>query len=103
MQIGLFQDFEDSKSTSGGTLCIFGSRTFVPRSETCKKQTSVSHSSKEAEVCLFWDAGLRMNGVPDLDLWDSVIEVCHSSPNQTNKTKDVRERHGETVREKVTS
>ena len=34
-RLGLFQDsdfagdLEDSKSTSGGTLCIFGSHTFV--------------------------------------------------------------------------
>ena len=52
---GLFQDsdfagdFEDSKSTSGGFLCIFGSQTLVPRSWMCKKQTSASHSSTEAE------------------------------------------------------
>ena len=26
-----------------------------------------------------------------LDLWDLVIELCHSSPKQTNKTNDVRE------------
>ena len=59
----------------------------------CKKQTSVSHSSTEAEViCL--DAGLRMDGTPALDLWDLVIEVFHSSPNQTNKTKDAREPRG---------
>ena len=32
-----------------------------------------------------------MAGIPALDLWDLVIEVFHSSPNQTNKTKDVRE------------
>ena len=56
----------------------------------CKKQTSVSHSCTEAEV-IFLDAGLRMDGIPALDLRDSVIEVFHSSPNQTNKTKDVRE------------
>ena len=29
-----------------------------------------------------------------LDLWDLVIEVFHSSPNQINKTKDVREPQG---------
>ena len=40
-------DLEDSKSTSGGTLCIFGSHTFVPVSWMCKKQTAVSHSSTE--------------------------------------------------------
>ena len=49
-RLGLFQDsdfagdLEDSKSTSGGTLCIFGSHTFVPISWMCKKQTSVSHN-----------------------------------------------------------
>ena len=41
-RLGLFQDsdfagdLEDSKSTSGGTLCIFGSHTFVPISWMCK-------------------------------------------------------------------
>ena len=83
-------DLEDSKSTSGGVLCIFGSQTFVPISWMCKKQTSVSHSSTEAEV-ISLDAGLRMDGIPALDLWDLVVGVFHFSPNQTNKTKDVRE------------
>ena len=55
-RLGLFQDsdfggdLEDSKSTSGGTLCVFGSHTFVPISWMCKKQTSVSHSSTESEI-----------------------------------------------------
>ena len=52
-RLGLFQDsdfardLEDSKSTSGGTLCIFGSHTFVQISWMCKKQTSASHSSTD--------------------------------------------------------
>ena len=52
-RVGLFQDsdsagvLEDSKSTSGRVLCIFGSRTFVQQL-MCKKQTSVSHSSRTA-------------------------------------------------------
>ena len=85
-RLGLFQDsdlagdLEDSKSTSAGTLCIFGSHTFVPISWMCKKQTSVSHSSTESEM-MSLDAGLRMDGNPALDLWDLVIEVFHSSPN----------------------
>ena len=101
-RLGLFQDsdfagdLEDSQSTSGGTLCVFGSHTFVPISWMCKKQTSVSHSSTEAEI-ISLDAGLRMDGIPALTLsifWELVIEVFHSSPNQTNKTKDVREPQG---------
>ena len=56
------------KSTSGGTLCVFGSHTFVPISWMCKKQTSVSHSSTESEI-ISLDAGLRLGGIPALDLW----------------------------------
>ena len=68
-------------------LWIFGSHTFVPISWMCKKQTSVSHSSTEAEV-ISLDAGLRMDRISALDLWDLVIEAFHSSPNQTNKSED---------------
>ena len=55
-RLGLFQDsdvardLEDSKSTSGGTLCVFGSHTFVPISWMWKKQTSVSHSSSQTQA-----------------------------------------------------
>ena len=52
----------------------------------CKKQTSVSHSSKVSEVVSL-DAGLRMDGISALDLWNLVIEVLHSSSNQSRKSK----------------
>ena len=58
----------------------------MPRSWMCKKQTSVSQSSTDAQV-ISLDAGLRTDGIPALDLWDSVIEVFHSSPNKTNKSQ----------------
>ena len=77
---------EDSKSTSGGVLCIFGSHTFVPISWMCKRQTSVSHSSTEAEI-ISLDAGLRMDGIPALTLWDLVIEIFHSVPNRIDGPK----------------
>ena len=81
-RLGLFQDsdfagdLEDSKSTSGGILCVFGSHTFVPISWMCKKQTCVSHSSTESEI-VFRDADLRMVGIFALDLWDLIIDVMH--------------------------
>ena len=62
------------KSTSGGTLCIFGSHTFVPISWMCKKQTSVLHRSTESEI-ISLDAGLRLDGIPALDLWDLIVSV----------------------------
>ena len=86
-RLGLFQgsdfagDLEDSKSTSGGTLCIFGSNTFVPISWMCKEQFSVSHSSTESDI-ISLDAGLRMDGIPALDLWDLIVSVLHGNTNQ---------------------
>ena len=87
-RLGLFQDFhfagdlEDSKSTSGGTLCVFGSHTFVPISWMCKKQTSVSHSSTESEI-ISLDTGLRLDGLLALKLWDLIVaalgNVCRIS------------------------
>ena len=77
-RLGLFQDsdfagdLEHSKSTSGGTLCIFGSHTFVPIGWMCKKQTAVSHSSTESEI-ISLDAGLRLDGLLALDLWDLIV------------------------------
>ena len=40
----------------------------------CKKQTSVSHSSTEFEI-LSLDAGLRLDGIPALDLWDLIVSL----------------------------
>ena len=67
-------------------MCTFGTHTFVPTSWMCKKQTSVAHSSTEAEI-ISLDAGLRMDGIPSLTLWDLVIEVFHSAPNRTDGPK----------------
>ena len=80
-------DLEDSKSTSGGVLCIFGSTTCVPISLMCKKQTSFSHSSAESEI-ISLDAGLRMDGLLALDLWDTVMEVLRSSNNTVKPIHD---------------
>ena len=85
-KLGLFQDsdfaadLEDSKSTSNGTLCVFGSHTFVPTSWMCKKQTSVSHSSTESEI-ISLDAGLRLDGIPALAGFDR----CSSSPKHVSE------------------
>ena len=71
-------DLTDSKSISGGILCIFGNRIFVPISWMCKKQTSASHSSTKSEI-ISLDTGLRMDGLSALDLRDVMVEVLRSS------------------------
>ena len=89
-RLGLFQDsgfagyLEDSTSTSGGTLCIFGSHTFVPISWMCKKQASFSHISTESEI-ISLDAGLRLDGIPALDLWDLIVAVLHGNTYQSKR------------------
>ena len=101
-RLGLFQDsdfagdIEDSKSTSGGTLCVFGSHTFVPISWMCKKQTSVSHSSTESEI-ISLDTGLRLDGLPALELWDLIVSVfgsvSHVSGRSGQPDSDVHKHH----------
>ena len=72
-RLGVLQD-----SDFAGTLKIrnqiqvefcVSSRTLVPTSWMCKKQTSVCHSSTESEVVSL-DSGLRMDCITALDLWD---------------------------------
>ena len=73
-------DLRDSKSTSGGILCLVGPNTFVPINWLCKKQGAVSHSTSEAEVIAL-EAGARMEGLPALLLWDIVVDVlCPGGP-----------------------
>ena len=92
-RLGLFQDsdfagdLEDSKSTSGRTLCVLGSHTFVPISWMCKKQTSVSHSSTESEI-ISLDAGLRLDGIPALDLWDLIVAVLGNTTQNRKEQGD---------------
>ena len=52
-----------------------------PISWMCKKQTSVSHSSTESEI-ISLDAGMRLDGIPALDLWDLIVAVLEN----TNRT-----------------
>ena len=68
----------------------------------CKKQTAVSHSSSESEI-ISLDAGLQMDGIIALDLWDVVIGVSkfieQRSTNQKistpeNKPKEPRQTSG---------
>ena len=40
----------------------------------CKKQTSVSHSSTESQI-ISLDAGLGLDGIPALDLWDLIVAI----------------------------
>ena len=101
-RLGLFQDsdfagdLEDSKSTYGGTLCIFGSHTFVPISWMCKKQTAVSHSSTESEI-ISLDTGLRLDGLPALELWDLIVSVFGSVSQVSDRSgqpeNDVNKHH----------
>ena len=40
----------------------------------CKEQTAVSHSSTESEI-ISLDTGLRLDGLPALELWDLIVSV----------------------------
>jgi len=83
----LGSDLTDSKSTSGAFLCLVGPNTFAPLAWICKNQGAVSRSSTEAEIIAL-DAGIRMEGMPCLMLWQQVVSMC-----KTNNTRDKEPTH----------
>ena len=62
----------------------------------CKKQTAVSHSSTESEI-ISLDAGLRLDGIPALDLWDLIVSflgnVSRVSDRSGQPDNDVQKHH----------
>ena len=67
-------------------MCILGSHTFVPISWMCKKQTAVSHSSTESEI-ISLDTGLRLDGLPALELWDLIVSVFGGVSQISDRTR----------------
>ena len=51
----------------------------------CKKQTSVSHSSTESEI-ISLDTGLRLDGLPALELWDLIVSVLGNISRISDRT-----------------
>ena len=51
----------------------------------CKKQTSVSHSSTESEI-ISLDTGLRLDGLPALELWDLIVSVLGNYSRISDRT-----------------
>ena len=51
----------------------------------CKKQTAVSHSSSGSEI-ISLDAGLRLDGILALDLWDLIVSVFGSMSQISDRT-----------------
>ena len=51
----------------------------------CKKQTSVSHISTESEI-ISLDAGLRLDGLLALELWDLIVSVLGNMTQTAERT-----------------
>ena len=51
-----------------------------------KKQTSASHRSTESGI-ISLDAGLRLDGIRALDLWDLIVTVLHGNANQSKQVQ----------------
>ena len=62
----------------------------------CKKQTAVSHSSTESEI-ISLDTGLRLDGLPALELWDLIVSVLGNVSRVSDRSgqhdNDVHKRH----------
>ena len=62
----------------------------------CKKQTAVSHRSTESEI-ISLDTGLRLDGLPALELWDPIVfvlgNVCRVSDRSGKPERDDHKHH----------
>ena len=62
----------------------------------CKKQIAVSHSSTESEI-ISLDAGLRLDGLLALELWDLIVSVLGNVSRISDRSgqpdNDVHKRH----------
>ena len=80
------QEILKTQNQHQAEFCAFLEVEHLYRSVGCaRSKTSVSHSSTESEI-ISLDAGLRMEGLLALDLWDLVIEVLrttHGIPKPT--------------------
>ena len=82
-RLGLFQDsdfagdLEDSKSTLGGVLCIFGSRTLLPIIVGCAINKRQYPTVLQSLKSFLW----KLDYACTLDRWDIVIEVLRSTNN----------------------
>ena len=62
----------------------------------CKEQTSFSHSSTESEI-ISLDTGLRLDGLPALELWDLIVSVLGKASRVSDRSgqrdNDVNKHH----------
>ena len=67
--------------------CAFSETIRLFQSVGCvRNKTSVTHSSTESEI-ISLDAGLRLDGIPALDLRDLIVAVLHGNTNQNDQVR----------------
>ena len=88
-------DLEDSKSPQGES-CVFSGVEHLFLSVGCARSKFQSRTVLQDQKIISLDAGLRVDGLPALDLWDTVIEVLRSTNNTVqpnhNCIKETRKR-----------
>ena len=80
-------DLEDSKSTSRGISCIFGSR--VEHSSSlvgCARNRRQYPTVLQNQKSFRWMLDCESDGLPALDSWDGVTEVLRSSKSTESPT-----------------
>ena len=65
-------DSGNTRSTSGGFLALAGPNTFFPLALICKRQTSTSRSTTEAEIVSL-AASLFSEALPQVELWEKLL------------------------------
>ena len=68
-----------AKSTSGVLVAIGGPHSFFALNWISNKQTCQSHSTAESEI-IAADTALRAEGIPALQLWETIAHMMNGTP-----------------------
>ena len=85
-------DLEDSKSTSCGTVCVFGSYTFVPISVECVRNKVQFRTVQQIQKSFLWTQDWGWTENPHLILGDLIVAVLHGNTYQIIKNGETRAR-----------
>ena len=70
-------------------MCFWKSYICSKKLDVLRNKPAVSHCSAESEI-ISLDAGLRLDGIPALDLWDLIVFVLGNTIQTLDRSESTR-------------
>ena len=83
----ILQEISKTQNQHQEEFCAFSEVTPLYRSVGCARSKLQCHTAPQKLEVISLDAGLRIDDIPSLTLWDKVIEICHCAPHKIVQPK----------------